>query len=278
MFLAAGTDEAMLQEAVQAARNADYVVAVIGDTVALAGGTKSTATLELQGGQIELVDRLIKTGVPVVVVLVQSKPSVLPRSVLDAAAIIEAFNPGMMGGRAVAELVLGLIEPTGRLPISFARHAGQLPIYYNQIRGQHGDRYADLSQDPLFAFGEGLSYTTIEYSGLRILNESVTPDDTVQAVVTVRNTGNRPAIETVQAYVTDVVTSVTWAERELKSFTRVRVGPGQSVDVELSLPASACSLVDQNGHRVVEPGVFELLVGKNSRDARMLKAEFRITA
>ena len=278
MFLAAGTDEAMLQEAVQAARNADYVVAVIGDTVALAGETKSTATLELQGGQIELVDRLIKTGVPVVVVLVQSKPSVLPRSVLDAAAIIEAFNPGMMGGRAVAELVLGLIEPTGRLPISFARHAGQLPIYYNQIRGQHGDRYADLSQDPLFAFGEGLSYTTIEYSGLRILNESVTPDDTVQAVVTVRNTGNRPAIETVQAYVTDVVTSVTWAERELKSFTRVRVGPGQSVDVELSLPASACSLVDQNGHRVVEPGDFALLVGKNSRDAGMLKAEFRITA
>ena len=277
MFLAAGTDERMLEEAVKTARDADYVVAVIGDTVALAGETKSTATLELQGGQIEMVDRLVKTGVPVVVVLVQSKPSVLPQSVLDAAAIIEAFNPGMKGGQAVAELVLGLIEPAGRLPISFARHAGQLPIYYNQIRGQHGDRYADLSQDPLFAFGEGLSYTTVEYSGLRILNESVAAEDTVQATVTLTNTGVRPALETVQVYVTDVVTSVTWAERELKSFTQVRVEPGQSVDVELALPATSCSLVDQNGRRIVEPGVFELLVGRSSRDAGMLSAQFRIS-
>ncbi|MFE4836929.1 glycoside hydrolase family 3 N-terminal domain-containing protein [Arthrobacter sp. NPDC056691] len=277
MFLAAGTDEAMLAEAVKAARNADYVVAVIGDTVALAGETKSTATLELQGGQIEMVDRLVKTGVPVVVVLVQSKPSVLPQSVLDAAAIIEAFNPGMKGGQAVAELVLGLIEPTGRLPISFARHAGQLPIYYNQIRGQHGDRYADLSQDPLFAFGEGLSYTTVEYSGLRITNESVAAGDTVQAFVTLTNSGSRPALETVQVYITDIVTSVTWAERELKSFTQVRIEPGQSIDVELSLPASSCSLVDQNGHRIVEPGAFELLVGKHSRDPKTLSAQFRIT-
>ena len=277
MFLAAGTDEALLGEAVTTALEADYVVAVIGDTVALAGEIKSTATLELQGGQIELVNRLVETGVPVVVVLVQSKPSVLPQSVLDAAAIIEAFNPGMKGGQAVAELILGLIEPAGRLPISFARHAGQLPIYYNQIRGQHGDRYADLSQEPLFAFGQGLSYTTVDYTGLRILNESVTAEDAVNAVVTLTNTGSRPALETVQVYLTDVVTSVTWAERELKSFTQVHVEPGQSVEVELSLPASACSLVDQNGQRVVEPGVFELLVGKHSRDTGILSAQFRIS-
>lgn len=277
MFLAAGTDETMLEEAVATARNADYVVAVIGDTVALAGETKSTATLELQGGQIELIERLIATAVPVVVVLVQSKPSVLPQSVLDAAAIIEAFNPGMKGGQAVAELVLGLIEPTGRLPISFARHAGQLPVYYNQIRGQHGDRYADLSQEPLFAFGEGLSYTTVDYSDLRITNESVAAGDTVQATVTLTNSGSRPALETVQVYVTDVVTSVTWAARELKSFTQVRIEAGQSIDVELALPASACSLVDQNGHRIVEPGVFELLVGRHSRDPRTLTAQFRVT-
>ena len=95
-----------------------------------------------------------------IVVLVQSKPSALPDSVMGAAAIIEAFNPGMRGGQAVAELILGLIEPSGRLPISFARHVGQQPTYYNQVRGQHGDRYADLTQEPLFAFGEGLSYTT----------------------------------------------------------------------------------------------------------------------
>ncbi|GAA1257638.1 glycoside hydrolase family 3 N-terminal domain-containing protein [Arthrobacter pascens] len=276
MFVAAGTNEAMLEEAVDTARNADYVVAVIGDTVALAGETKSTATLELQGGQIELIERLIATAVPVVVVLVQSKPSVLPQSVLDAAAIIEAFNPGMKGGQAVAELVLGLIEPTGRLPISFARHAGQLPVYYNQIRGQHGDRYADLSQEPLFAFGEGLSYTTVDYTDLRILAETITEDDWVEAKVTLTNTGTRPALETMQVYVADTVTSVTWAERELKSFVQVQVAAGESVEVDLSIAARSCSLVDQDGQRKVEPGDFELLVGRHSRDPLMLNSRFRI--
>ncbi|MGP4033689.1 glycoside hydrolase family 3 N-terminal domain-containing protein [Pseudarthrobacter sp. 1C304] len=277
LFVPAGSDEAMLAEAVDTARNADYVVAVIGDTVALAGEHKSTATLELQGGQIELVERLIKTGVPVIVVLIQSKPSVLPQSVLDAAAIIEAFNPGMQGGLAIAELVLGLIEPAGRLPISFARHAGQLPIYYNQVRGQHGERYADLSQEPLFPFGHGLSYTTVEYSDLQLLTDNVTAHGQVAATVTLTNTGTRPATETVQVYIADLVTSVTWAERELKFFAQVQVLPGQSVDVKLSLAASACSLVDQDGQRIVEPGTFDLLVGRNSRDPQMLSARFRIS-
>jgi beta-glucosidase len=277
LFTPAGSDEAMLEEAVTTARNADYVVAVIGDTVALAGEQKSTATLELQGGQIELVQRLVETGVPVIVVLIQSKPSVLPQSVLDAAAIIEAFNPGMQGGRAVAELILGLIEPAGRLPISFARHAGQLPIYYNQVRGQHGERYADLSQEPLFPFGHGLSYTTVEYSDLRLLSETVTADGQVEAAVTLTNTGTRPAIETVQVYVADLVTSVAWAERELKTFSQAHIAAGESVEVKLSLPASACSLVDQDGQRIVEPGAFSLLVGRSSRDPHMLKAGFWIT-
>ncbi len=277
LFVPARSDEAMLAEAVDKARNADYVVAVIGDNVALAGEHKSTATLELQGGQIELVERLVETGVPVIVVLIQSKPSVLPKTVLEAAAIIEAFNPGMQGGRAIAELVLGLIEPAGRLPISFASHAGQLPIYYNQVRGQHGERYADLSQEPLFPFGHGLSYTAIEYSNLRLLSDNVTAHWQVDATVTLTNTGTRPAVETVQVYIADLVTSVTWAERELKSFTQVQVLPGESVDVKLSLPASGCSLVDQDGQRIVEPGTFDLLVGRHSRDPQMLSARFRIS-
>ncbi|WP_258229322.1 glycoside hydrolase family 3 C-terminal domain-containing protein, partial [Arthrobacter sp. HMWF013] len=276
LFLAASPDATLLEEALTTARSADYVVAVIGDTVALAGETKSTATLELMGGQIGLVERLVETGVPVVVVLVQSKPSVLPPSVLDAAAVIEAFNPGMKGGQAVAELVLGLIEPAGRLPISFAVHAGQLPVYYNQVRGQHGDRYADLSQQPLFAFGEGLSYTTVEYTDLRVHSGVVPADGRVEATVTLSNTGSRPVLETVQVYIADVITSVTWAERELKAFTQVQIMPGQSVEVDLVLPAASCSLVDQNSERIVEPGAFTLLVGQHSRDPKMLSAEFRI--
>ncbi len=222
VFSAAPPDEAMIAEAVRAATQADLAVCVLGDTIALTGEYCSTATLELQGGQIALLDALVETGTPVVLVLVHSKPSVLPPSAERAAAIVEAFNPGMRGGRAIAELVLGLIEPTGRLPLTVPRHVGQQPVYYNQIRGQHGDRYADLTQDPLFAFGEGLSYTSVEYADLVVAQERVAVDGTVRASVTLTNTGLRPALETVQVYVSDLVTSATWAEKELKAFRQVR--------------------------------------------------------
>jgi beta-glucosidase len=277
LFRPATVDPAMLAEAVRIAQAADWVIAVVGDTVALTGEGCSTATLELQGAQIALLDELIGTGKPVIVVLIQSKPSVLPPSVLEAAAVIEAFNPGMQGGRAIAELILGLIEPSGRLPITFARHAGQLPVYYNQIRGQHGDRYADLTQEPLFAFGEGRSYTTVEYSDLRLAADQVGPGQDIHARITLTNTGSRTAIETVQAYLTDTVTSVTWAERELKAFAKATIQPGESVDVDIRFPVADCSIVDAAGRRVVEPGTFELLVGASSRDRDLLCARFRIT-
>lgn len=275
-FVAASLDEAMIAEAVAHAEAADYAVAVVGDTVALTGEARSTATLELQGAQVALLEALIATGTPVIVVLIQSKPSTLPESVLAAAAIVEAFNPGMQGGRAIAELILGLVEPSGRLPLTIARHVGQLPVYYNRIRGQHGDRYADLSQDPLFAFGEGLSYTTIEYTDLRLDQEEISVDGILRARVTLTNTGTRPALETVQAYVSDTVTSVTWAERELKNFAQAAVPAGSSIEVVLEVPASACSLVDADGRRIVEPGAFELLVGSSSRDRDLQRAVFRI--
>ncbi|HEY5849108.1 MAG TPA: glycoside hydrolase family 3 C-terminal domain-containing protein, partial [Microlunatus sp.] len=276
LFQPATADPDLLAEAARAARTADWVVAVVGDTVALTGEGCSTATLELQGAQIALLDQLFATGTPVIVVLIQSKPSVLPDSVLRAAAIVEAFNPGMQGGRAIAELILGVIEPSGRLPITFARHAGQLPVYYNQIRGQHGDRYADLTQEPLFAFGEGLSYTTVEYTDLRLAANQITACQDINARITLTNTGNRPATETVQAYITDTVTSVTWAERELKAFTQATVRPGESVDVDITILAAACTIVDAAGQRVVEPGSFELLVGPSSRDRDLLRASFTI--
>jgi beta-glucosidase len=182
----------------------------------------------------------------------------------------------MRGGRAIAELVLGHIEPSGRLPVSFPRHVGQQPIYYNGIRGQHGDRYADLSQDPQFAFGEGLSYTTVAYSDLVVTTPEVAPGGTIQARVTLTNTGTRPARETVQVYVSDLVTSVTWAEKELKSFRQVDIHPGESVAVDLELPAASCTIVDAEGHRIVEPGEFNLLVGPSSKPADLLTASFRI--
>jgi beta-glucosidase len=269
-------DEALIAEAVAAARDADYVVAVVGDRIELVGEGRSTATLELVGGQVALLDALAATGTPLVVVLLASKPLVLPESALSADALIWAASPGMQGGQALAEVLLGLAEPSGRLPVSFARHAGQQPTYYNQVRGQHGDRYADLTQRPAFAFGEGLSYSTVEYADLALASTVLGAAGTVRAEVTVRNTGTRPARETVQAYVSDRVTSVSWADKELKAFRQVDVAPGESVRVAIEVPVADCTIVDAGGRRVVEPGEFELLVGPSSRDEQLLRAPFEV--
>ena len=268
-------DAAEIAEAVTLAERSDVVVAVVGDRIELVGEGRSTATLDLIGGQRALLDALATTGTPLVVVLMASKPLILPESVREA-SVIWVANPGMQGGRAIAELLLGEIEPAGRLPISFARHAGQQPTYYNQIRGQHGDRYADLTQDPAFAFGDGLSYTSVEYGDPEILTPVVSADDTVRARLTLRNTGERPAHEVVQIYVRDTVTSVSWADKELKTFRRVDIAAGDSATVEIELPASECTIVDAAGRRIVEPGEFELLTGPSSRNEVLRAVSFEI--
>lgn len=274
----ADPDEHAIAEAVNLAQDADVVVAVVGDRIELVGEGRSTATLELVGGQVALLDALAATGTALVVVLMASKPLVLPPSALGAAALLWVANPGMQGGRAIAEVLLGQVEPSGRLPISFARHAGQQPTYYNQVRGQHGTRYADLTQRPAFAFGEGSSYSTVECFDLRIRTTSLGPSDTLRATVTLSNTGSRPVLETVQVYVRDSVTSASWADKELKAFRQVELAPGQTTTVPLELPVAACTIVDAAGARVVEPGRFELLVGRSSRDEDLLRAPFHVTS
>jgi beta-glucosidase len=269
-------DAEQIAAAVAAARDADAVIAVVGDARGLFGEGRSTATLELIGGQVALLDALVETGKPVIVVLMASKPLVLPASVGRAAAVIWAANPGMQGGRAIAELIVGAIEPTGRLPISFARHAGQQPTYYNQIRGQHGDRYADITQSPAWAFGEGRSYTTVEYSQLTVESSSVGVDDVISASVTLTNTGARPAIETVQVYVRDEVTSVSWAVRELKTYRQVTVRPGDSVMVPLERAVCAWWIGAGRGDRLREGGEWGLRVGPSSREEDLLAAGFTV--
>jgi len=258
-------DDAAIAAAVASARDADVVVAVVGDRIELVGEGRSTATLELIGGQRALLEALAATGTPLVVVLLASKPLVLPDAVRDA-SLIWVANPGMEGGRAIAELILGQIEPTGRLPISFAAHVGQQPTYYNQIRGQHGDRYADLTQSPAHAFGEGLSYSSVDYSDASISTPTVAAGDTVRATITLRNSGARRAHEIVQVYVRDSVTSASWADKELKAYRHIDLAPGESTVVAVEVPVADCSIVDAAGNRVVEPGDFELLIGPSSRD------------
>lgn len=271
-------DPELLAEAAALAADSDWVVAVVGDRIELVGETRSTATLELFGAQTALLDALMATGTPVVVVVVASKPLVLPASVSRAAAVVWAANLGMAGGRAVAELLLGLVEPTGRLPLSVPQHVGQQPTYYNQVRGQHGYRYADLTQEPAYVFGEGRSYTTVEYTDLVVTTPVVDADATVALSVTLTNTGDRPALETVQVYVTDVVTSTTWAERELKAFRQVPLAPGERAEVELTLEVRDCTIVDASGRRVVEPGEFVVGVGPSARTRDLLTGSFTVVA
>ena len=293
--VSAAFDQALLDEAVENARRSDLIVAVVGDVMQMIGETCSTATLELLGGQNALIDALAavarETGKPFVVVLMSSKPMVLPASVIGTngvvvdmapaegvSALLWAPSPGMKGGRAIAEIILGRTEPSGRLPITFPRHAGQLPVYYNQIRGQHGNRYADLTQDPAFAFGEGLSYTTFAY-GEVVIDGADTPfaaDGTVHASVTLTNTGDRPGVEVVQAYVGDLVTSYSWTDRELKAFRRVELQPGESATVEFDIPVADCTIVDPDARRIVEPGEFELLIGHSSRREDLKRATFTV--
>lgn len=270
-------DDAMIAEAVAAAQDADVVVAVVGDRIELVGEGRSTATLDLIGGQRALLEALAATGTPLVVVLMASKPLVLPDAVRDA-SLVWVANPGMQGGRAIAELLLGRIEPAGRLPISFAVHVGQQPTYYNQIRGQHGDRYADLTQRPAHAFGEGLSYTTVDYGMPALEASTLSPEDTVRARVTLTNTGSRPAHEIVQVYVRDEVTTASWADKELKAYRHVDLAPGEEKTVEIEVAVRDCSIVDGRGDRVVEPGAFELLVGSSSRDEDLRSVRFTVAA
>lgn len=295
--VSAAVDQALIDEAVENAKQSDLVVAVVGDVIQMIGETCSTGTLELQGGQNALLQALAdtarETGKPLVVVLMSSKPMVLPACVIGTngvivdetsaegtSALLWAPSPGMKGGQAIAEIILGETEPSGRLPITFPRHAGQLPVYYNQIRGQHGNRYSDLTQNPAFAFGEGLSYTTFEYGEPTITNVPESGDftqaDTVHAEITLTNTGERKGTEVVQAYIGDIVTSYSWTDRELKAFQRVELEPGETKTLEFDIPVADCTIVDPDANRIVEPGEFELLLGHSSRREDLKRATFTV--
>jgi beta-glucosidase len=262
--------------AIAAALIADVVVVVVGDHLNLIGEMKSTATLELQGGQVALLDALDKIGKPIIVVLVNSKPLVLPPSVKRAAAILEGFNSGMQGGLALAEAIFGLFNPSGKLTISIPVHVGQQPVFYSQVRGQHGDRYADLTQEPLFPFGHGLSYTQYRYSNLRLLTPTLTQGQVTIILIDVENTGARSGVEIVQIYVSDVVTSATWVNKALKGFVRVHLLPSEKKMVQIELPWDSFQMVNVEGCKVVEPGEFEIFVGSSSRDYDLLKTTLHI--
>ena len=304
-----------IAEAVQAARRSDVVVAVVGGSSARdfktkyletaaavvdensvsdmeAGEGYDRSTLDLLGLQEKLLKELKATGKPLVVVYIEGRPLNKNWAASEADALLTLWYPGEEGGTALADVLLGRYNPAGRLPISVPRSVGQLPVYYNRKLPVSHD-YVEVSAEPLYPFGHGLSYTTFEYSNLTVNNgilsasrprndknassdnsvipseASVSPFITVSLDVT--NTGTLAGDEVVQLYVRDLVASTARPRKQLCAFKRVRIAPGETVTGELPLERSASELVNRAMQRVLEPGEFELQAGASSNDIRLTK-------
>lgn len=269
----------------EAAKHADLVIACVGDTLDQYGEFHDRADLTLSGKQQALLEAVKEGGKTLVCVLLCSKPHAVPWVKEHADAIICAFNPGPKGGQAIKELIFGEISPEGRLPISFPYSTGQLPVYYNKYKGWHAnqspqtqgvERYIDAPEELLFAFGEGLSYTTVEYRNLHLKAPKLVAGQALEFSVELTNTGAREGVEVVQVYINDIYSSVTTPIKSLKAFERVTLQPKASKTIEFSLPYSSLSLVNEALERVVEPGKFELMVGCSSRDLDLLKVDFEV--
>jgi beta-glucosidase len=272
------TDTSGIAAAARLARKADVAVVVVGDVRAQTGEFHDRADLDLSGGQQALLEAVKKTGTPMVLVLVNSKPLTIPWAAENADAILEAWNPGMEGGRAVAGILFGDRNPSGKLTISFPYHVGQQPAYYDRRPSWHGGKYVDMPAEPLFAFGFGLSYTKFRYSSLRLAKKRLKRGTDLRVSVEVENTGRRAGTEIVQLYVNDLVSSVTTPVKELKAFARVDLKAGQKKRVRFVIPFKRLALVNRDCKHVVEPGEFEVMVGSSSRDEDLLKARFHVTA
>ena len=252
-----------LDAAVRAAADADAVIYAVGDVIDQFGETHDRANLDLSGRQYELFRRLKETGKPICTVLIASKPLCLNETAEQADAVLCGFNGGMFGGQALAEAIFGELNPSGRLPITFPRHSGQLPVYYSQLPGWHGGKYCDLPDSPLYAFGEGLGYSAFTYSDLSV-------DDNLLLTVNVTNTGDTAGRETVQVYIHDCVSSLITPVRRLAAFEQADILPGETVQVKIPLKKESFALIDQNCRETVEPGTFVVYAGHSSKDEDLL--------
>lgn len=268
------SDLSRVARAAELAAAADVAIVVVGDVLDQVGETKDRYELDLTGGQMPLLEAVKKTGTPLVVVLINSKPLCIPWVAANADAIIEAFNPGMKGGEAIAEILFGETNPMGKLTVSFPAAIGQQPVHYQQIPGWHGNKHNGYTNKPLFAFGYGLSYTTYSYERLELSAREVKRGDRVEVSVHVKNTGGRAGTEIVQLYLNDVFSSLSTPDKTLKRYQRVHLERGQSETVKFELGMDDLSFVGRDGKPVIETGEFEVMVGSSSRDEDLLKARF----
>lgn len=264
---------AFISEAVNKARQADVVVLVVGEAHWMSGEAASRSELGLPGVQQQLADAVMAAGKPVVTVLLSGRPLTIPRLAEKTSALLAAWFPGTMAGPAVADVLFGDYNPSAKLPVTFPRSVGQIPIYYNMKNtgrpmdpnNKYTSKYLDVPNDPLFPFGYGLSYTTFEYSDLQLSAEKIKASDTLYVKVKVKNTGKYSGEETVQLYVRDLVGSVTRPVKELKGFYKVFLQPGEEKQVTFKLTANDLAFYDIHMKFTSEPGDFIVFVGGDSQ-------------
>ncbi|MEC3879252.1 beta-glucosidase BglX [Parapedobacter sp. 10938] len=269
----------ILAEAVATAQQADVIVAALGESSEMSGESSSRTDIRVPAVQQRLLAELLKTGKPVVLVLFTGRPLVLTWEHENVPAILNVWFGGTETGKAVADVLFGDVNPSGKLPATFPQHVGQVPLYYSHkntgrplAEGQWFEKfrsnYLDVSNEPLYPFGYGLSYTTFAYGDMALSRDTLQPTDTLELSVDVRNTGNVAGEEVVQLYIHDVVGSVTRPVKELKGFQKVRLEPGQSKRVVFSLTVDDLKFYNAQLDYVAEPGEFVLAVGTNSRDVQ----------
>ena len=284
-------------DVVAAARHADVVLVFLGEEAILSGEAHSLADLNLKGSQSELLAALKATGKPVVATVMAGRPLTIERDLPNCGALLYAFHPGTMGGPALANLLFGDVNPSGKTPVTFLRTVGQAPLYYSHNmtgRPYNGETllddipeeagqtslgntsyYLDYGAYPLFPFGYGLSYTTFAYSGIALDREAYGTEDTVQVSFTLANTGACAGTEVVQIYVRDLVGSITRPVKELKHFERVALEPGESRTLTVGIPVSDLAFVGLDGVKKVEPGEFQLWVAGDSASGKPVSFEVK---
>jgi beta-glucosidase len=277
--------DAGFPQAIAAAKSADQVVLALGESRGQSGEAAARSDIDLPGKQQELIDEIKATGRPFTVVLFNGRPLTLSKVAASAPSILEAWFPGVQAGNAVADVLFGKVDPGGKLPVSFPRAIGQVPIYYNhEPTGRPCDpgqkytsRYRDLPNcDALYPFGYGLSYTKFDISGLKLSSTKMPVSGQISASVDVRNTGKRSGDEVVQLYIHDPVASISQPVRRLRGFQRVTLAPGQTKHLTFKLTKQDVGFYDNGGHFVVEPGAIDVYAGDSSTASQ--HDSFQVTA
>ncbi len=273
--------EGGIAEAVSAARATDVTIIAVGETAEMSGEAASRASLDLPSKQLELIQAIHAIGKPYAVVLMNGRPLTINWAAENSPAILETWFAGTQAGHAIADVLFGDVNPGGKLPVTFPRHIGQVPIYYNQkstgrppTDQKYTSKYLDVPVTPLYPFGFGLSYTQFRLSDMQLSDKTIKPDGQLTASVEVANTGQRAGDEVVQLYIRDVASSVTRPVKELKGFERVTLSPGEKRRVRFTLTPEHLGFYNREMRFIVEPGAFKVFAGTNSVDG--LEASFEV--